>query len=45
VHGSVTANSAPAAGRSLFGTMTVQDPSGIVLGSGAVTVSAVTAAP
>jgi len=45
VHGSVTALSAPAAGRSLFGTMTVQDPSGIVLGSGAVTVSAVTATP
>ena len=45
VHGSVTANSAPAAGRSLFGTMTVQDAAGIVLGSGSVTVSAVTAAP
>ena len=42
VTGSVTANSAPAAGRSLFSTMTVKDPAGIVLGSGAVTVSAVT---
>jgi hypothetical protein len=45
VHGSVTASSAPAAGRSLFGTMTVQDPAGIVLGAGSVRVSAVTAAP
>jgi Subtilase family/Bacterial pre-peptidase C-terminal domain len=42
VTGSVTANTAPAAGRSLFGTMTVKDPAGIVLGSGSVTVSAVT---
>jgi hypothetical protein len=42
VTGSVTANSAPAAGRSLFGSMTVKDPAGIVLGSGAVTISAVT---
>jgi hypothetical protein len=45
VTGSVTALVAPAAGRSLFGAMTVKDPSGTAIGSGTVTVSAVTAAP
>jgi hypothetical protein len=42
VTGSVTANVAPAAGRVLFGEMTVKNEAGIVLGTGAVTVEAVT---
>jgi hypothetical protein len=42
ITGSVTANVAPAEGRSLFGSMSVSDPSGAVIGSGAVTVAAVT---
>jgi hypothetical protein len=43
ITGSVTAKVAPDAGRALFGTMNVTDPSGAVIGSGSVTVSAVTA--
>ena len=43
VTGKVTANQAVAAGRALFGTMSVLDESGAVLGTGAVVVEAVTA--
>jgi hypothetical protein len=45
VTGSVKANTAVAAGRSLFGSMNIVSDSGAVLGSGNVQIGAVTAAP
>ena len=42
VNGTVTANQAPAAGRSLFGAMNVVGETGVVLGTGGVTVKRVT---
>jgi len=45
VTGSVKADAAPAAGRSLFGTMRIVTGSGALLGTGDVQIGAVTAAP
>lgn len=42
ISGSVTANSTPAAGRELFGEMKVVSSEGATLGTGAVTINAVT---
>jgi subtilisin family serine protease len=44
ISGSVTAAAAPAAGRSLFGEMAVVTDEGAVVGRGAITIGAVTAA-